>query len=281
MISTITIRVVVCVIGCFGLLADGHAEKEVQGTAEITLIATTSIDNSGLQDYLIPLLINATGIDIHTSPMGTGQALRMALEGAADLLIVHDPRAEEAFMAAGHGKRRERLMHNYFYLIGPEANPAGISKQDTIAVAFAKLLNNDAAVFVSRGDNSGTHQKELQLWGEAGLDPRDIGERYRSVGSGMGRTLLIASTIDAYTLTDQATWTGFRRKENLVVILDEEGGALLFNPYSVIVVGHRARHPEQERSARWVTDWLIGPDGQRAIGGFRAWGEQVFFTGEN
>lgn len=241
----------------------------------ITLASTTSTDNSGLLRYLIPKFAASTGIQIRVVAVGTGAALRLGARGDADVLLVHAPAQETRFVAAGHGVSRRAVMYNDFILVGPRADPAGIRIESRIVAVMTRLYEKKA-VFVSRGDRSGTHTKERGLWAVAGLKPQDSsGSWYLETGSGMGATLNLAASRDAYTLTDRATWISFRNKRGLVLLF--EGDKRLNNPYGVIVV-NPARHPGvKDRDATAFADWLTGDMGQKAIASFRIQGKQVFF----
>ena len=247
------------------------------GAAErfITLASTTSTDNSGLLRYLIPKFAVSTGIQVRVVAVGTGAALRLGARGDADVLLVHAPAQERRFVAAGHGVSRRAVMYNDFILVGPRADPAGIRKERHMVAVMTRLLEKKA-VFVSRGDRSGTHTKERGLWTIAGLEPQESsGGWYLETGSGMGATLNLAASRDAYTLTDRATWISFRNKRGLVLLF--EGDKRLNNPYGVIVV-NPATHPGvKDRDATAFADWLTGDRGQKAIASFRIQGKQVFF----
>lgn len=245
-------------------------------TGAVALVATTTVENSGLLARLVQGMEAELPLRIHAFSMGTGQALSSARLGEVDVLIVHDPAAEQRFVAEGYAARREALMHNHFLLVGPASNPAGVHASDATSAALNKLFASRDAVFVSRGDESGTHEAEKRLWKTAGLDPFAMGARYRRVGSGMGRTLLIAYEIDAYTLVDRATFAYFGRKAALKVLLGEEGRPELLNRYSVIVVRHPARSIEEAANAARAADWLLGQEGQRTIADYRINGRSVF-----
>jgi len=241
----------------------------------ITVASTTSTDNSGLFAWLLPKFTADTGIAVRVVAVGTGQAIRIAMNGDADVLFVHHPPSERQFVADGFGVARHAIMHNDFVLVGPATDPAGIRGMTRAADALARIAAA-GATFVSRGDDSGTHKKELALWQLAGVDPRPhSGDWYRESGSGMGSTLNTASAMNAYTLADRATWSSFGNKGNLVILLEEDPP--LHNPYSVIVV-NPARHPHVHASeAQAFVDWLMSERGQEAIAAFRVSGQQVFF----
>ena len=245
------------------------------GERFILLASTTSTENSGLFAHLLPVFTAETGIAVRVVAKGTGQAIKLAERGDADVLLVHHRPSEERFVAAGHGSLRRDVMYNDFVILGPRDDPAGIKGLDDAAAAFARIAGAEA-VFVSRGDDSGTHKKELALWAAAGLDPRAAsGGWYRETGSGMGAALNTAAALDAYLISDRATWTAFRNKGDLAVLA--EGDQRLFNPYGVILV-NPARHPHvKAEDGRAFIDWLVSPVGQAAITAFRVEGRQLFF----
>ena len=241
----------------------------------ITVASTTSTQNSGLFDYLLPKITADTGIEVRVVAVGTGQAIRLATNGDADVLLVHHPASEKKFVADGFGVARHPVMHNDFVLVGPADDPAGVRGTMDIAVALQGVADAEH-VFVSRGDDSGTHKKELELWAAAGVDPSPAsGAWYRESGSGMGATLNVASSMAGYTLTDRASWVSFGNKGELDILV--EGDERLHNPYSAIVV-NPARHPHvHAREAQIFVDWLTSARGQAAIDAFRIDGEQLFF----
>ncbi len=237
----------------------------------ITLASTTSTEQSGLFAHLLPLFKQASGIDVKVVAVGTGQALDMARRGDADALLVHDTAAEEKLVADGYSTRRYAVMYNDFVLVGPQSDPAAVRGTD-VAQALKKIGTNNAP-FISRGDRSGTHTAELRYWGLVAAASKGAG--YRECGCGMGPALNIASSANAYALTDRATWLAFKNRGDLAVLV--QGDARLFNPYGALVV-NPAKHPHVRAAdaQRWV-DWLVSPAGQGAIAGFRLGGEQVFF----
>lgn len=254
------------------LLAPGAAADEPR---PITVASTTSTENSGLFAWLLPEFTADTGIAVRVVAVGTGQAMRIAMNGDADVLFVHHPPSEERFVADGFGLTRHAVMHNDFVLVGPATDPAGIRGMTRAADALRGIAAA-RATFVSRGDDSGTHKKELALWQLAGVDPRPhSGDWYRESGSGMGSTLNTASAMNAYTLADRATWSSFGNKGNLAILLEEDPP--LHNPYSVIVV-NPARHPHVHAAeAQAFVDWLVSARGQKLIAAFRVSGQPVFF----
>lgn len=241
----------------------------------ITVASTTSTEQSGLFAYLLPLFRRASGIEVRVVALGTGQALDLARRGDADVVFVHDPAAEEKFVAEGYGVQRREVMYNDFVLIGPKADPAGVSGGRDIVAALQKIAALPAA-FVSRGDRSGTHAAELRLWQAAGIDPgKQKGAWYRDTGSGMGPALNTAASLDAYLLADRGTWLAFRNRQNLALLL--AGDTRLFNPYGVILV-NPARHPHVKKAeGQRFIDWLVADEGQKAIAAYRIGGEPLFF----
>ena len=241
----------------------------------LTIASTTSTHNSGLFEHLLPLFTEATGLETRVIAVGTGHALRLGERGDADVLIVHHRPSEEAFVAAGHGTERVPFMYNDFVILGPRSDPARLRGQTDIGKALTTWLAG-RGVFLSRGDESGTHKKEMDLWRAAGVEPTQAGRaRYRSVGQGMGATITMAVALEAYTLSDRSTWLahGSRGTHDIVVEADPR----LRNPYAVIPVSP-TRHPHlQAEAARALRDWLISPAGQAAIASFRLAGEQAFF----
>jgi len=241
----------------------------------IVLASTTSTEQSGLFGHLLPAFTAATGIEVRVVAVGTGQALDIARRGDADVLLVHDRAGEDKFVADGFGLPRRDVMFNDFVLVGPSADPAGVRGRD-IAAALRKLAASNA-VFVSRGDRSGTHAAELRYWQAAGIDtPAGTVRGYRECGCGMGPALnMAASTEGAHVLADRATWLAFRNRAGLAVLV--EGDRRMFNPYGVIVVDP-ARHPHvRSELAQAFADWLVSPAGQARIAGHRIDGQPLFF----
>ena len=241
----------------------------------IVVASTTSTENSGLFDHILPLFEDSAGIAVRVVAVGTGQALRLAQRGDADVLLVHHRPSEWAFVAAGYGVRRYDVMYNDFVVVGPKHDPAGAGERAVVADALRRIFASQP-VFVSRGDDSGTHKKEIALWTAANLDPRAASGRwYRETGGGMGATLNIAAALDAYTLTDRATWLSFANKQNLRILVS--GGPRLFNQYGIVAV-NPDRHPHvRAEFAHDFVDWLISAEGQAAIASFRIRGQQAFF----
>jgi len=255
----------------FAALSSGEAAQE----KFIVLASTTSTDNSGLFSYLLPRFTAQIGIAVRVIAQGTGQALKTAERGDADVVLVHDPAAEQAFVANGYGIERRRVMYNDFIIVGPKTDPAAI-KATVDAVEVFRKVARAKVPFVSRGDDSGTYALEQRLWKEAGIDPRATGQSwYREAGSGMGAVLNTAAAMNAYTLSDRATWLSFKNRRDFILLM--QGDPRLFNQYSVILT-NPARHPHVKAAeAKAFIDWLVSPDGQSIIAAFKVNGEQLFF----
>jgi tungstate transport system substrate-binding protein len=241
----------------------------------ITVASTTSTQDSGLFDYLLPLFKAKSGIDVRVVAQGTGQALDTARRGDADVVFVHAKAQEEAFLAEGFGVARYPVMYNDFVLVGPKSDPAGIVGGKDITAAL-KAVAAKSASFVSRGDKSGTHSAELALWKRAEIDPTRANTGwYREIGQGMGAALNTAGAMGAYTLSDRATWIAFKNKGDLVIAV--EGDQRLFNQYGVMLVNPQ-KHPHVKAAdGQSFVDWLISPEGQAAIANYRIEGQQLFF----
>jgi tungstate transport system substrate-binding protein len=241
----------------------------------ITVASTTSTEQSGLFRHLLPIFERKTGIQVRVVALGTGQALDMGRRGDADVVFVHARPLEEKFVAEGYGVRRLDVMYNDFVLVGPKSDPAGI-RGTTDIVRALRAINAAQAAFVSRGDRSGTHFAELELWKHAGVDiVKQKGPWYRDTGSGMGPTLNTASAMDGYALADRGTWLSFKNRGDLVIAV--EGDKRLFNQYGVILVNPaRHQHVKKEMGQAFI-DWLVSPGGQKAIAGYKINGEQLFF----
>ncbi|MCE2947619.1 MAG: substrate-binding domain-containing protein [bacterium] len=240
----------------------------------IRLATTTSTENSGLLGWLLPPFEKARGYSVRVVSVGTGAALKLGANGDADLVLVHARAAEDRFVAAGHGIDRRDVMFNDFVLVGPKGDPAGLRKASGAAAALRTVAERQLR-FVSRGDDSGTHHMELDLWKSAGGLPKWPG--YLSAGRGMGEVLAMASELQAHALTDRGTWASMRSRLDLAVL--SEGDPALANPYGVIAV-NPARHPGiNAKGARDLMDWLTSPEGQARIGTYRVGGETLFFPG--
>jgi tungstate transport system substrate-binding protein len=241
----------------------------------ITVASTTSTEQSGLFKHLLPMFEQKTGIEVRVVALGTGQALDLARRGDADVVFVHAKSAEEEFLRQGHGVRRFPVMYNDFVIIGPKADPAGIAGGGDTLDALRKI-KTAAVPFVSRGDRSGTHIAELSLWTMAGVDiAEQKGPWYRETGQGMGPALNTASSMNAYLLSDRATWLAFMNRGDLAILV--EGDKRLMNQYGVMLVNPE-RHPSVKRAdGQAFIDWLVSPEGQAAIGAYEIGGEQLFF----
>jgi len=241
----------------------------------IILQSTTSTANSGLYDHLLPLFTKKTGIEVRVVAAGTGQAIRNAKNGDGDVLLVHAKSAEEKFVAQGYGVKRFNVMYNDFIIVGPPDDPAKVSGLKDAAAAMAKIASVQAR-FASRGDNSGTHKKELKLWKAARADPvKASGTWYRETGSGMGATLNTALGMSAYTLTDRGTWISFKNRGDFKIHV--QGGKALFNQYGVILVNPN-KHPRVKvKQAQAFIDWILSAQGQAAIAAYKLDGQQLFF----
>lgn len=241
----------------------------------IVVASTTSTQDSGLFGHLLPLFKAKTGIEVRVISQGTGQALDTGRRGDADVVFVHAKSQEEKFVADGFGVKRSPVMYNDFVLIGPKNDPAKVNGTKDIAAALVKIKNAGAA-FISRGDKSGTHSAELNLWKTAGVDiAKDKGSWYRDIGQGMGAALNAASASNAYVLADRGTWLSFKNRGDLIVAV--EGDKRLFNQYGVILV-NPAKHPHVKKDpAQSFIDWLVSPEGQKAIADYKVGGEQLFF----
>jgi tungstate transport system substrate-binding protein len=241
----------------------------------ILVASTTSTQDSGLFGHLLPMFKAKAGIDVKVVAQGTGQAIDTGRRGDADVLFVHAKAAEEKFLSEGFGVKRYPVMYNDFILVGPQGDPAGIKGSKDIVAAF-KTLKEKKAAFISRGDKSGTHQAELNLWKVAGIDiATDKGPWYREIGQGMGAALNTAAASNAYVLADRATWLSFKNKGELVI--EVEGDKRLFNQYGVMLV-NPAKHPnvKQEFGQQFI-DWLVSAEGQKAIADYKINGEQLFY----
>ncbi|HEY7763991.1 MAG TPA: substrate-binding domain-containing protein [Aestuariivirgaceae bacterium] len=238
----------------------------------LTLASTTSTEQSGFFAYVLPLFQAETGIRVNVVAVGTGQALKIGERGDADALLVHDPAGEEKFVSAGHGVDRRPVMFNDFIIVGPVSDPAGVKGSGSAKEAFSKMADAKAA-FVSRGDDSGTHRMELRQWKAAGVEAQ--GDWYRETGQGMGPTLNIAAELNAYVLTDRATWANFKNRGKLDVSFQHDPA--LFNPYSSILVNPSKSSNIRSDEAKAWHEWITASPGRKAIVDFKIDGEQVFF----
>jgi tungstate transport system substrate-binding protein len=240
----------------------------------ITLSSTTSTEDSGLFGHILPLFRAASGLEVHVVAVGTGQALALGMRGDADALLVHDRAGEDKFVAEGYGIDRRDVMYNDFVIVGPKSDPAGIRGLKDARAAFGRIAAG-RALFASRGDDSGTNRMELRLWRSAGIEPDKRAIWYRDLGQGMGPTLNVAAALDAYTLTDRATWANFKNRQNLEILAD--GDTALFNPYGSILVNPVKWPHVKAAQARAWHEWLASKPGLDAITSYRIGDEQLFF----
>jgi tungstate transport system substrate-binding protein len=241
----------------------------------ITVASTTSTEQSGLFKHLLPIFERKTGIQVRVVALGTGQALDMGRRGDADVVLVHARPLEEKFVAEGYGVRRQEVMYNDFVLIGPKSDPAKVVGGKDVAQALQRIYKAKAP-FVSRGDRSGTHFAELELWKAAGIDiGRDKGSWYRETGQGMGPALNTASGMNAYVLADRGTWLSFKNRGELAIVV--EGDRRLFNQYGIILVNPAKHLGVKKEMGQAFIDWIISSEGQEAIAAYKIGGEQLFF----
>jgi len=242
----------------------------------IVVASTTSVKDSGLLDHLVPLFTQKTGIAVKVLALGTGQALDAGRLDEADIVFVHAKSAEQTFLAEGHGVKRYPVMYNDFVLIGPKSDPAGIKGMTDVAKAL-KAIKDQQVTFISRGDHSGTHLAEIALWKTGvGINIEDEGGAwYKPIARGMMATLHMACVSGGYVLSDRATWISFQYKSDLDIMV--EGGKRLFNQYSVMLV-NRAKHPNVKKDlGQQLIDWLVSPEGQKAIADYKIDGKQLFY----
>ena len=257
------------------LLPEVSIAAEQSPPQSIILATTTSLDNSGLLAKIMPVFTRETGITVHVLAQGTGHALQTAASDRADLVLAHDPEAEQEFVAEGHGLDRSQIAWNDFIVVGPRSDAAHIGGNRDAVAALAAIASTKAP-FVSRGDKSGTDALEHRLWRLAAIDPAKASDRswYRDIGAGMGATLDAAQAMRAYTIADRGTWLSFGNKGDLTVLV--EGDPRLLNRYDVILL-NPAKHPVPKQAlARRFAEWLLSPEGQAAIGSYEVDGEQLF-----
>lgn len=255
------------------------AQFAIAQDKSIVVASTTSTQDSGLFGHILPLFKAKTGIDVRVISQGTGQALDTARRGDADVVFVHAKAQEEKFIAEGNGVKRFPVMYNDFIIVGPKSDPAGINGSKDVAAALKKIKEKGAP-FISRGDKSGTHSAELRLWKIAGIDvAAEKGPWYREIGQGMGAALNTASGSNAYVLTDRGTWLSFKNRGDLVVVV--EGDKRLFNQYGVILVDPKKHAHVKQAAGQAFIDWLISPEGQKAIAEYKVNGNQLFFPNAN
>lgn len=237
----------------------------------IRLATTTSTENSGLLNFLMPQFSRQTGYQVHVIAVGTGKALRMGSDGDVDVVLVHAPEAERQFVQAGYGEQRHPVMYNDFILIGPKADPAGVNKVKNVAEAF-ELIYRHSARFISRGDDSGTHKKERHIWQTSNTEPG--GKWYREAGQGMGKVIQIAGELNAYTLTDRGTWLSYRDKSSLKLLLEDDPA--LHNPYGIIAVNPERYNDTNYAGAQSLITWITSKPAQALIGSFRVSNTRLF-----
>ena len=256
-------------VGLLCLLTTGLFAAEPNKV--VRLATTTSTENSGLLQAILPAFENNTGYTVHVIAVGTGKALRMGRDGDVDLVLVHAPPAEEKFVNKGYGVNRRQVMYNDFVIVGPDNDPARIRGMQDPVSALTKIAQHKA-MFVSRGDDSGTNKMELHLWDVAGIKP--AGNWYRQAGQGMGKVLQMSGELDAYTLSDRGTWLAMRDKLPLTILT--EGDPRLYNPYGIIAVNPR-RYPDANYDgAMAMIHWITARQGQQLIGQYRVQGEPLF-----
>jgi tungstate transport system substrate-binding protein len=272
--NMLTRRLVIAVTASF--VFAGHATAQDKS---IVVVSTTSTQDSGLFGHLLPMFKAKTGIDVKVVAQGTGQALDTARRGDADVVFVHAKPAEEKFLAEGFGVKRYPVMYNDFILVGPKSDPAGIKGSKDIVAALG-AIKAKGADFISRGDKSGTHQAELNLWKVAGIDiAKDKGPWYKEIGQGMGAALNTASASSAYVLADRGTWLSFKNRGELDIAV--EGDKRLFNQYGVMLVNPE-KHPSVKKDlGQQFIDWLVSSEGQKAIADYKINGEQLFYPNAN
>ncbi len=245
----------------------------------IVVQSTTSTQNSGLFDHILPIFQKKTGIEVRVVAVGTGQAIKNAVNGDGDVLFVHAKPAEEKFVTDGFGVSRADVMYNDFVIVGPSDDPAGVAGSSDVTAALKKIADAKA-LFASRGDDSGTHKAERRLWKAAGIDPTaSSGDWYRETGSGMGATLNTGTGMGAYVMTDRATWISFGNKGDYRIAV--EGDPVLFNQYGVILVNPEAHPHVKALLGQQFIDWLLSKEGQDAIADYKVDGQQLFFPNAN
>jgi tungstate transport system substrate-binding protein len=265
----LTRRLLIAAAASFALA--GHALAQDKS---IVVASTTSTQDSGLFGHILPMFKAKTGIDVKVVAQGTGQALDTGRRGDADVVFVHARPAEEKFVAEGFGVKRYPVMYNDFILIGPKSDPAKVKGQKDITAALKTIQGK--APFISRGDKSGTHSAELNLWKAAGIDiAKDKGNWYKEIGQGMGAALNTASASGGYVLSDRGTWLNFKNRGDLEIVV--EGDQRLFNQYGVMLVSPEKHAHVKKVDGQAFIDWLVSPEGQKAIADYKINGQQLFF----
>lgn len=254
--------------GLIALLISGQV---LASDSPLRLATTTSTANTGLMDYLLPKFKQETGIEVHLIAVGTGKALRLGREGDVDIVLVHARAAEDKFVEGGYGVDRADVMYNDFIIVGPKSDPAGAAKGGSVGDALQRVHASEQP-FISRGDDSGTHKREMLLWKKAGKSP--AGRWYREVGQGMGKTLQIANEVDGYTMTDRGTWLAYQSKLEIRILYEKDQA--LFNPYGIIAVNPERHADANYKGARKLIDWITSPLVQKMIGDFKVHGQPLF-----
>jgi tungstate transport system substrate-binding protein len=264
------VRLLLALVAAIGAIDCSSAAEP-----SIVLASTTSVESSGLLANILPQFTAKTGIAVNVVAQGTGKALDTARRGDADLLLVHDPEAEQQFMDQGHGATRRQIAWNDFIIVGPSTDPAHIGGGND-SVAALKAIASTQAPFVSRGDKSGTNAAELRLWKIAGQTPETLSKQkwYRDIGGGMGQALNAASAMDAYTLSDRGTWLSFHNKGSLVIAIERD--PRLINRYDVIELSPQKHAGAKLAIAKVFADWLVSPEGQQTIGAYQMNGQKLF-----
>ncbi|WP_458791358.1 ABC transporter substrate-binding protein [Yoonia sp. MH D7] len=258
-----------------GFLALGLSGPAIAQENFIVVQSTTSTQNSGLFEHILPIFTQESGIEVRVVAVGTGQAINNAANGDGDVLFVHAKAAEEKFVADGHGVSRSDVMYNDFIVVGPPADPAGVAGMSDVTAALTQIAQAEAP-FASRGDDSGTHIAELALWNEAGVDVTTVsGEWYRETGSGMGATLNTGTGMGAYIMTDRATWISFGNKGDYTIAV--EGDEKMFNQYGIILVNPETHTNVKATEGQTFIDWVLSEAGQAAIADYKIDGQQLFF----
>jgi tungstate transport system substrate-binding protein len=272
--NMLTRRLLIAAAASLAFAGSALAQDKSQEKS-ILVASTTSTQDSGLFGYILPMFKAKTGIDVKVVAQGTGQALDTGRRGDADVVFVHAKPAEEKFLSEGFGVKRYPVMYNDFILIGPKSDPAGIKGSKDIVAALG-AIKAKGADFISRGDKSGTHRAELNLWKVAGIDiARDKGPWYKEIGQGMGAALNTASASNAYVLADRGTWLSFKNRGDLVIAV--EGDKRMFNQYGVMLVNPE-KHPSVKKDlGQQFIDWLVSSEGQKAIADYKINGEQLFY----
>ena len=259
----------------FSILINIYCYKLSFGKEYIILQSTTSTQNSGLYDYILPKFTKKNDIDVRVVAVGTGQAIKNAQNCDGDVLIVHSKDSEENFVRSGFGLYRKNLMYNDFVIIGPENDPAKVKSSDNAFEAFKKIFN-ERAIFASRGDESGTHKTEIKIWNNLNMSTNDFnGGWYRELGLGMGATLNVAVQMEAYVLSDRATWLAFKNKLQHLILF--EGDDSLFNQYGIIPVNPNKCPSVKTNLSKIFIDWILSMEGQNLISSYKKNGQQLFF----